>query len=128
MIWLFIAAGGAAGAVARYGLSRWVQAHAGLAFPWGTLVVNVTGSLLIGLAVRYFDGTQLAPELRALIAVGLLGGFTTFSTYTYETAVLLEQGAWARAVGYSIGSLLVGVCAVYAGFMMAGRLLHQGLG
>lgn len=128
MIWLFIAAGGAAGAVARYGISRWVHAQAGYTFPWGTLVVNVAGSLLIGFAIRFFQTTQLTPELRALITVGLLGGFTTFSTYTYETAVLLEEGAWVRAALYSVGSLLAGIGAVYMGIALGGQLLHDRLG
>jgi fluoride exporter len=128
LIWFFIAAGGAAGAVARYGLGRWVHAQTGFAFPWGTFVVNVTGSLLIGFALRYFQYTQLTPELRALVTVGLLGGFTTFSTFSYETVVLIEQGAWARATLYSAGGLLAGVGAVYAGIAVGGHVLPGRLG
>ncbi len=124
MIWLYIAAGGAAGAVARYGLAGWVQDRTGFQFPWGTLVVNVLGSLLIGAALRYLEATPAAPEVRALVTVGLLGAFTTFSTFSYETVGLLEEGALARAAGYSLGSLLLGVVAVYIGMSTAGFIIH----
>lgn len=124
MIWLYIAAGGAVGAVARYGLGGWVHERAGFAFPWGTLVVNVVGSLLIGFALQYLEASRLAPEVRALIAVGVLGAFTTFSTFSYETVSLLEAGAWGRAAAYAFGSVLLGVLAVYAGISLAGQLLH----
>lgn len=120
MIWLYIAAGGAVGAVARFGLTSWVQGRGGLHFPWGTLVVNLTGSLLIGAALRYFGAMPASAEVRALITVGLLGSFTTFSTFSYETVVLLEEGAIARAAAYSLGSLLLGVVAVYAGMAAVG--------
>lgn len=105
-----------------------MQAQARFAFPWGTFVVNVTGSLLIGFALRYFQYTQITPELRALVAVGLLGGFTTFSTYSYETVVLIEQGAWTRAALYSAGGLLAGIGAVYAGIALGGEILPERLG
>lgn len=124
MVWLYIAIGGAAGAVARYGLSGWVQARAGFQFPWGTLVVNLLGSLLIGAAVRYLEATPVTADVRALVTVGLLGAFTTFSTFSYETLGLLEDGAFARAAGYSIGSLLLGILAVYAGMVAAGFVVH----
>jgi fluoride exporter len=124
MILLYIAAGGAAGALARYGLGGWIQDRAGFGFPWGTLVVNVLGSLLMGLAIRYLEATRLAPDLRALITIGILGAFTTFSTFTYETVTLLENGAWARAGAYAFGSLLLGIAAIYAGMTWAGHLMH----
>jgi CrcB protein len=124
MIWLYIAAGGAVGAVARYGLAGWVQDRTGFQFPWGTFVVNVLGSLLIGAALEYLEATPLSAEVRGLVAVGLLGGFTTFSTFSYETVGLLEEGAFARAAVYSFGSLLVGLVAVYAGMAAAGFLVR----
>lgn len=124
MIWLYIAIGGAAGAVARYGLGGWIQDRAGFGFPWGTLVVNVLGCLLIGFAVRYLETVRLPAELRALMGVGVLGAFTTFSTFSYETVALMEEGAWGRAAAYSLGSLALGIVAVYAGTSLSRFFLH----
>lgn len=123
MTLLAVALGGAAGALARYGLGGWVQARAGLGFPWGTLVVNVLGCLLIGLAVGIFEGVRVAPEVRALIIVGFLGAFTTFSTFGWETVVLLQEGAWGRAAAYALGSVAVGAVAVWAGLRLGAMLL-----
>jgi len=124
MVVLYIAVGGAAGAVARYGLAGWVHERMGFGFPWGTLVVNVLGSLLIGLALRYLEGARFTPDVRALVAIGILGAFTTFSTLSYETVAFLEDGEWLRAVLYGGGSLLLGVVAVYAGITGADYILH----
>lgn len=124
MVWLLIAVGGGAGAVARYGIGGWIQERAGFGFPWGTLVVNVLGSLLVGFALRYLEGVRVGPETRALVAVGILGAFTTFSTFSYETVALLEEGAVSRALAYTIGSLVLGLLAVYAGIAGAGVVLH----
>jgi len=124
MTLLYIALGGAAGAVARYGLGGWIQGRAGFGFPVGTLMVNVLGSLLAGCSLRYLEAVRLGPEMRALVAVGLLGAFTTFSTFSYETVMLLEEGAWGRAAGYALGSLALGITAVYVGFAISAYLLH----
>lgn len=123
---LYIALGGAAGAVARYGLGGWIQARAGSSFPLGTLVVNVVGSLLLGFVLHYLEAVRLAPELRASITIGLLGAFTTFSTFSYETVEMLGVGAWGKAGAYALGSLLLGVGAVIVGnaasaWLLAGR-------
>lgn len=124
MTLLYIAIGGAAGALARYGVGGWVQERAGFGFPWGTLVVNVVGCLLIGFALRYLEAVRLAPEVRALVAVGVLGAFTTFSTFSYETVTLLEDGAWGRAAGYFFGSSLLGIAAVYVGISISASILQ----
>lgn len=124
MIWVYVAVGGAAGAVARYGLGGWIQDRTGFGFPWGTLVVNVLGCLLLGFAIRYLEAVRLPAELRALVGVGVLGAFTTFSTFSYETVGLLEEGAWGRAAAYSLGSLLLGIVAVYLGVSISRSLLH----
>lgn len=124
MILLYIALGGAAGALARYGLGGWVQDRAGFGFPWGTLVVNVLGCLLIGFAMRYLEAVRLAPEVRALTAVGILGAFTTFSTFSYETVALIEDGAWGRAAGYALGSLILGIAAVWVGMSTSAYVLQ----
>lgn len=124
MIWLYIAVGGAAGAMARYGLAGWVQARAGFQFPLGTFIVNIVGSALVGAAIRYLETTPLDAEVRALVVIGLLGGFTTFSTFTYETVGLLEEGAIARAATYSLGSLMLGILAVYGGMSATSFIVH----
>lgn len=124
MTLLYIALGGAAGAMARYGLEGWVQNRVGFAFPWGTLVVNVSGCLLIGAALRYLEAVRLSPDVRALVAVGVLGAFTTFSTFGYETVALLEDGAWVRAAAYAFGSLILGIGAVYVGISISAYVLQ----
>lgn len=121
---LAIAAGGALGAVARYALGGWVHQWAGSDFPWGTLLVNVLGSLFVGLVVRLLEGQPTDPVWRAFLAVGLAGGFTTFSTFGYETLTLLQDGRAASAAAYTFASLLLGLTAVFAGFLAAGWLLH----
>ncbi len=124
MIWLYIAAGGAVGVVARYGIAGWVQERSGFHFPWGTLAVNILGSVLIGASLRYLEASPATAEVRALVTIGLLGAFTTFSTFSYETVALLEDGAFGRALGYSMGSLAFGIVAVYAGMYAAGFVVH----
>ncbi|MFP3947562.1 MAG: fluoride efflux transporter CrcB [Gemmatimonadota bacterium] len=116
---LYVALGGALGAVARYGISGWVHTVAGTLLPWGTLFVNVAGSFLLGFSIRYLEFTTVTPELRAALTVGFLGAFTTFSTYSYETVALLQEGAWARAATYALGSLITGILFVLAGFAVA---------
>ena len=127
MVLLWIALGGALGALARYGVSGWVHSWVGTDFPWGTFVVNATGSLLIGLLLRSLEGLPWGPDVRAFFAIGLLGAFTTFSTYSYETLALLEDGEWLRAGFYSLGSLAIGLLAVSAGLALA-ELALQGRG
>lgn len=124
MILLWVAVGGAAGALARYGVEGWIQERTGFGFPWGTLTVNLLGCLLIGFAVRYLEAVRLGPEVRVFVAVGLLGAFTTFSTYSYEAVALLEAGAWGRAAAYSVGSVVLGIVAVYAGISLSTFVLH----
>ena len=124
MLLLYIAVGGAIGALARYGLGGWVHTWGGTRMPWGTFVVNVIGSLLIGLALRFLEGVPSTPEVRALVSIGLLGAFTTFSTYTYETVALMRTGEWARAGVYSLGSLVIGILAVMVGLGVAGMILR----
>jgi len=123
MILLYLAAGGIAGTWARYGLGRWVQASAGDGFPWGTFAVNLLGSFLLGLLLRSTETAPVSPETRAMLTVGFCGAFTTFSTFTHETVVLLQEGAWARAAAYAVGSLLLGLAALAAGLATAGLLV-----
>ncbi len=123
MILLYLAAGGIAGTWARYGLGRWVQASAGEGFPWGTFAVNLLGSFLLGLLLRSTESAPVSPETRAMLTVGFCGAFTTFSTFTHETVVLLQEGAWARAAAYALGSLLLGLAALAAGLGTATLLV-----
>ncbi len=118
MVLVYIAVGGAAGALARYGISGWVYQRFAVGFPWGTLAVNVIGSLLLGLTVAWFEGTVTSPELKRAIAVGFLGAFTTFSTFAYESVVLVQNGQWGRAGGYAVLSVALGVAAIVAGFAL----------
>lgn len=123
MYW-WIAVGGLAGTFARFGVQGGVQRIAGAGFPWGTMVVNVSGSLLIGFLARFGTGTAVvSPEVRAGLLIGFCGAYTTFSTYSYETVQLLQDGAWARAGVYALGSVAVSLAATLAGIGLADRLL-----
>lgn len=123
MVWS-VAIGAAVGGVARYFLASSLQQRYGAAFPWGTLVINVTGSLLLGFLIRYSLATPgISAELRALLTVGFCGGYTTFSTYSYETVALLEDGQYERAGLYAAGSVLLSLVATFGGFILARELI-----
>ncbi len=119
---LWVALGGALGSAARYWCSGLAARLFGDGFPWGTLLVNVTGSLIIG-----FFATVTGPEgkwlvsgnIRQFVMVGVLGGFTTFSAFSLQTLVLFEQGEWLRAAGNVLGSVLLCLAAVWFGHMAA---------
>lgn len=110
-----VAVGGALGAVSRYLLGSWVQSMSGGSFPWGTWTVNVLGSLLLGFAMVWLAETLASAEVRLFVAMGFLGSFTTFSTFSFETVELVREGLWMRAGIYSLGSLAIGVLAVVTG-------------
>lgn len=93
----YVALGGALGALARYGISGWVYDRMGENFPWGTLAVNLVGCLALGLVIRWLQVSAVAPEVRPFLTIGVLGAFTTFSTFSYETVALLQEGQWLRA-------------------------------
>ena len=122
MTLIVIAVGGALGAVSRYLATGWVQAVTGSAFPWGTMAVNVAGSLALGFLVVWVQSTSISAELRDLATVGFLGSFTTFSTFSHETAVMLRGGEWWRAGGYTAGSVALGLTAVVVGGILAASL------
>ncbi|QYJ87808.1 fluoride efflux transporter CrcB [Shewanella mesophila] len=94
---LFVALGGSIGAVFRYLISIFMIQLFGSAFPFGTLVVNVIGSFLMGTIYAFGQVSDVSPELKALVGVGLLGALTTFSTFSNETLLLIQQGDWLKA-------------------------------
>ena len=118
---LAIAVGGSLGAVARYGMVLGVgRLTPGWHVPWATMLVNVTGSFLLGLAIRVLAPLPAGSAWRGFVAVGLLGAFTTFSTYSYEGILLLQSRDYARAVVYLAGSVLMGLLALLAGLWLGG--------
>lgn len=118
-----IALAGAAGALARYGLEGLVARRSPGVFPWGTFAVNVTGALLLGFVFTVMtEQLSTAPWLRAGLTIGFLGAYTTFSTLSFETYRLLEDGAVGVAVANAVASLAGGLAAVYLG-VVAGRAL-----
>lgn len=115
---LWVAAGGACGAVLRFGVQ---ELASGAVFPWGTLLVNLAGCLAIGLLVGAFAGTTWFEATgRALLVAGVLGGFTTFSAFSIDTVLLLEQGCVAGAAGYVFGSVAGCLTAATLGYRISG--------
>lgn len=121
---LAIAAGGALGSVARYVFAGQVTRLVGAQFPWGILIVNVVGSLAMGLLVELMAlRWSVSPETRAFLVVGLLGGFTTFSSFSLDTALLIERGASGLALGYVLGSVTLSICGLFAGLWLMRQAL-----
>lgn len=122
---LNVAVGGAAGSVLRYHAGRVASnlAPAGSSFPWGTLAVNVLGSLAMGALIGWLARGSLSEagseSARLLLGVGLLGGFTTFSAFSGELVTMLHRGQMGMAAGYVAASLVAGVAAVLAGLVAA---------
>ena len=124
MIWIYVAAGGVAGTLARFWLGGAIQRFAPGGFPLGTFTVNVTGSLALGFLMKLALGSQiLGSEGRAALGIGFCGAFTTFSTLAYETVTLLEDGRWAATLLYAGGSFVAGILAIWAGFALARAIL-----
>jgi CrcB protein len=118
-----IAVAGALGALARYGLDGAVSRRLPTSFPWGTFVVNISGSLVLGFLLTLMtERLTTEPWLRSALAIGFLGAYTTFSTLQYETYRLLEDGALGLAATNVFGSAAAGLVAVYLG-VVAGRAL-----
>ena len=120
---LAIAVGGGAGSLARFWLSSWVQ-PANAAFPWGIFTVNILGGLLMGMIVELGAlKLNLSPELRAFLTTGVLGGFTTFSTFSLESALLLQKGEYGLAAAYMTGSVVLSIAALFTGLWIV-RVLY----
>jgi CrcB protein len=118
--YLMIAVGGGLGSVARYWVGSTISSRVGIRFPYGTLVVNLTACLVIGFTLTYLGKrADLDPAWRFLIPVGFIGAYSTFSTYEWETLSTLRSGAFLLAGLYAIGSLVLGLIAVWAGAALA---------
>jgi len=123
LIW-YIALGSALGGASRYLVGELVQRSAPTTFPVGTLAVNISGCFLLGLIIRYaIETPTVSPELRAFLSIGICGGYTTFSTFSFETARMMEDGEWTRAALYVALSVLVSLGAVFLGFAAARQVL-----
>ena len=117
-----IAIFGAAGTLARYGLQGLIQLRLGGGFPYGTLLVNLSGCFLLGLIGQFtLNRLVLSPDWRIAIAVGFFGGYTTFSSFGWETAKMLEEGAWLRATTYVSASVVAGLLLSVAGMRLASK-------
>jgi CrcB protein len=115
---LFVLAGGALGSGARYLVSTWMADRFGIAFPWGTLTVNVVGSFIIGVIATLADELgSVGPNARIFLVVGVLGGFTTFSSFSLETLRLAEQDELTRAAGNIAANFALAVGAAFLGII-----------
>ena len=125
LLW-YVALGSAVGGVARVVLGSAVQARAVGALPVGTLVVNITGSLLLGFLMRYLLASPtVSAEMRAMVTTGFCGGYTTFSTFSYETLMLIEIGDYRRAALYTTLSVVLAIGGTVVGVYAAGELLTR---
>ena len=119
---LWVGLGGAIGSIGRWWLSGVAQRLSGGTFPWGTLAVNALGSVAVGLIAAWaLERALVPPAARLFLITGVLGGFTTFSAFSYETLALLRDGQWGAAIAYAGGSVLAGVVGAFAGLRIGLR-------
>ena len=114
---LLVALGGAVGAAARYLLDEFTKAQLGSDFPWGTFIINVSGSLLIGVVAGLISNEILPGWAQPLFVVGVLGGYTTFSTYSQDNLELLMAGNFGAALLNALGQVILGLAGVYVGLL-----------
>ena len=120
---LILALGATAGAAARYYGSLWAAERFGVAFPYGTLLINATGSFILGCFLTLAtERLPIGPQLRLLVATGFCGSYTTFSTFSYEAVALIGKGSYLAGGAYLFGSVALGVLAVAAGVALARAL------
>ena len=123
MTLLLVGAGGFLGAISRYVIDGWVSSLTGGKFPWGTLVVNLSGSFVLGLLFALsVERASISSSIRAPVLIGFVGAYTTFSTLSLESWRLVEDGSWAPGMGNLAGSMVLGLVAVVAGLTL-GRAL-----
>jgi CrcB protein len=120
--WLYVGIGAFLGANARYWVGGWAAERLGAVFPYGTFIINVSGSFAIGFFAAFFAERTFSPNLRLFLTVGLLGGYTTFSSYSYEALRLFEDGGYLLGAVYFFGSPLAGLACCLMG-VVVGRLL-----
>jgi fluoride exporter len=126
MVSFVIFVGAGIGGLARYAFSAWIQSTTSAGFPWGTLTINVSGSLLLSFMYALLEAVAAAPEWRAFLGIGVLGGYTTFSTFSYESVRLLQDGEWERSLLYVVGSVVLSIGGAVLGFRLASVLLQRG--
>ncbi|MGN6031697.1 MAG: fluoride efflux transporter CrcB [Thermomicrobiales bacterium] len=119
MTYIWIGLGAALGANLRYLVGRLMAEWLGVGFPWGTLTINVTGSFLIGvIATLLGERLDVGPEWRLFLVVGVLGGYTTFSTFSLDAINLMSADRWLAGIAYILGSVLLGLAACVLGIML----------
>jgi CrcB protein len=119
MLYLIVFLGAGAGGALRHGVNVGAARLFGYGFPLGTLIVNVTGSFAMGLLAGYFAyRTGVSQHMRLFLTTGVLGGFTTFSAFSLDTALLVERHAYGQAAAYVVGSVLLSLLGVFAGLML----------
>jgi CrcB protein len=124
MMWLLVGVGGALGSMARYGITQAVGLWLPAGFPFGTFLVNALGCTVFGVLAGVGERTGvMTPALRAFCLTGVLGGLTTFSSFSYDNVVLVRDGAWSLAVVNALGQLVVGFAAVAGGWWAARALV-----
>jgi CrcB protein len=117
---LWIALGGALGATLRHFMNVWIARMAGGDFPWHTMIINITGSFVMGLLISLMAlRWNVGNEMRAFLTTGILGGYTTFSAFSLDFAVLVERKAFALAGAYALGSVVVSLIAIFIGMALA---------
>jgi fluoride exporter len=120
---LWVGLGGFLGSIARYLLSGWAAARWGVIFPWGTFIINISGSFILGFFLAFAqERPWVHPQARLLFAIGFVGAYTTFSTYTYESIRLMMNGQFALAAAYIVGSVVFGLVAVFAGVALGNSI------
>jgi len=121
---LFVGLGGAFGAIARYAVGAQALRAFGGGWPYGTFAVNIAGGFLMGLLASWLAlrGGVDQERWRLLLGVGVLGGFTTFSAFSLEVALMIERRAWGEALGYSLASVVLSVAALFAGLFLTRRV------
>lgn len=121
--YIVISIGAAIGGVFRYGLASFIQKRVESFFPYGTLIVNITGSFILGFIMYYLDEKEfLSPQMRLFLTVGLCGGFTTFSTFSYETLNLIKNSQFLLAAFNVLGSVFLCLIAIYLAYVLSKSL------
>jgi CrcB protein len=117
---LWIGLGGALGAMLRHFLNIWIARMAGGDFPWHTLVINISGSFVMGLLISLMAlRWNVGNDLRAFLTTGILGGYTTFSAFSLDFAVLVERKAYTLAGAYALGTVVIALIAIFLGMAVA---------